>query len=102
MPDRQGQFSIWLEYSQHLTNCINWRWKEHHTEAAYDCIKDVSFVRQTVCRGDVELCILESKMVSGSTSGFDHLWHRIDPEDLAFRTNQSSHGACWPPGARSK
>ena len=41
MPDRQGQFPSWLEYSQHLANCVNRRWKEHHTEAAYYCIKGI-------------------------------------------------------------
>jgi hypothetical protein len=94
MPDRQGQFPFWLEDSQHLANCVHRRWKEHHSEATYYCIKHVGIVRQTVCSADVELCIPEPKMVCRSTSGFHNLRHRIDPEDLAFRANQASYGQC--------
>ncbi len=94
MPDRQGQFPSWPEYSQHLAHCVNRRWKKHHTEAAYHCIERVGWERQTVCRGNIKLRIPEPKMVCRSTSGFDHLRHRIDPEDLAFGADQGSNGQC--------
>jgi hypothetical protein len=100
-PDRQGQFPSWLEYSQHLANCVNRRWKEHHTEAAYYCIKRIGWERQTVCRSDVELCIPEPKMVCRSMSGFHHLRRRIDPADLAFGADQVSYGQGWLSGTRS-
>src|ERR1700675_69327 len=95
MPDRQGQFPSWLEYSQHLANCVNGRWKEHHTEAAYDCIKSIGWERQTVCRGDGELYIPDPKLVCRSTSRFHHLRHGIDPEDLAFGANQGRYRQGW-------
>jgi hypothetical protein len=62
--------------------CIDWEW-------------------QTVCRGDVALCIPEPKMVCRSTSGFHHLRRRIDPEDLAFGADQGSYGQCWLSRTRS-
>src|SRR5437879_5103254 len=101
MPDRQGQFASWLEYSQHLANCVNRRWKEHHPEAAYYCVKCIGRERQAVRRGDVELCISEPKTVFRSMSGFHHLRRRIDPENLGFGADQSSYGQCWLSGARS-
>ena len=54
-----------------------------------------------VCRGNVKLCIPEPKMVCRSTSGFHHLRHRIDPEDLAFGADQGSYGQCRLSGTRS-
>jgi hypothetical protein len=40
-------------------------------------------------------------MICRSTSGFNHLRRRIDPEDLAFGADQGSYGQCWFPGTRS-
>src|SRR5215472_7837926 len=40
-------------------------------------------------------------MVCRSTGGFDHLYHRVNPEDLALRTNQGGYGQCRLPGPRS-
>src|SRR6266702_5732405 len=101
MPGREGQFPSWLEYSQHLANCVHRRWKEHHAEAAYYRINCIGWERQMVCRGDVELCIPELRMVCRSTSGFHHLRRRIDPEDLAFGADQGSYGQCRLSGTRS-
>src|SRR5258708_10718484 len=95
MPGRQGQFPSWLEYSQHLANCVNRRWKEHHTEAAYYRIKCIGWERQMVCRSDVQLCIPELKMLSLLTRGFHHPRRRIHPADLAFVDDQRSYRQCW-------
>jgi hypothetical protein len=50
MPDCQGQFPSWLEYSQHLADCVDRRWKEHHTEAADHGIEGIGWERQMLCR----------------------------------------------------
>jgi ankyrin repeat protein len=101
MPDRQGQFPSWLEYSQHLANRVNRRWKEHHTEAADNGIEGIGWERQMVCKGDFKLYISDRKMVCRSTSGRHHLGNGIDPKDLAFRSDQGSHAQCRISGTGS-
>ena len=64
-------------------------------------IKCIGWEWQTVCRGDVELCIPEPKMICRSTSRFHHLRRRIDPEGLPFGADQGSNGQCWLSGTRS-
>jgi len=56
----------------------------------YEIHAESRWERQTVCRGDVELRIPEPKMVCRSTSGFNHLRRRVDPENLAFGADQGS------------
>src|SRR5690348_10645022 len=92
MPGGQGQFSSRLEYSQHLSNSLNRRWKEHHPEAAHHSIEHIRGKRQVVGRGDFELCIAEPKMVSRSTSGVHHLRRRIHPEHFALGADKGSYG----------
>ena len=101
MPDRQGQFPSWLEYSQHLANRVNRGWKEHHTEAADHGIEGIRWEWQMVCKGDLKSCIPESKMVCRPASGCHHFWRRIDPDDFAFGANQGSNRQCRLSGTRS-
>ena len=54
-----------------------------------------------VCRGHVELCIPKPETVCRSTSSFHHLRNGIDPEDLAFGSDQGSYAQCWLSGTRS-
>ena len=64
--------------------------EEHHPEAADHGIEGISGERQTVSRGDLELCIPKPKMVCRSSSGVHHLGCRMDPEDLALGADKGS------------
>src|SRR5437868_15399649 len=54
-----------------------------------------------VGKRDFKLCISEPEMVRGSPSGRYHFRNRVDPNDLAFGSDQASHAQGRLSGTRS-